>query len=341
MKLDLAIVGAGAVTPVGLGALPTAMACRAAAAVMREAPLADASGEGVTMCFLPIYDPRLEGRERAITLGARAFEEALASIGPLLDGARVKVLVTFDEDTAERYHPLSQAAKQITQSLPSASVEGSTGGPGAALSAAAESLASGAFDIVVWGGVHTDYDVARIAALARADRLFRPDNLDSLIPGEGAAFVALMRPKDAKKRGARAFASIQSAAWAKERARPDNDEPAFRATGLTAALRGALDPLLAKGLAAGWVMTDLSFESYRLYEFQAATTRLSKALVEPYLVDSPAQRIGALGAAAAPLHLTLAAEAYRRAFAPHAHGISITGSEGGDRSVILFGAPPP
>ena len=56
-------------------------------------------------------------------------------------------------------------------------------------------------------------------------------------------------------------------------------------------------------------------------------------------LEEPAQRLGHLGAAAMPLHLALASEAYPRGFAPHSLALSIGGSDGGERAVVVIGAP--
>jgi 3-oxoacyl-[acyl-carrier-protein] synthase-1 len=49
--------------------------------------------------------------------------------------------------------------------------------------------------------------------------------------------------------------------------------------------------------------------------------------------------MGHLGAAAMPLHVILAAEAFRRGFAPHPYAVSIAGSDGGERAALLLSAP--
>ncbi|MGK4005434.1 beta-ketoacyl synthase N-terminal-like domain-containing protein [Sorangium sp. So ce1036] len=344
------LVAAGAVTPIGLRSIDSAFSHRAAAAAMREAPLVDAEGEPITMCFLPTLDPRLTGAPRAAQLAARALDEVLGKLGAAAQGMRVQVALCLDEHLGQRSPDGDVPAQRLADELgarvrargPDVAVKVVTrgaAGPGFLLPELCEALGRGAIDAALLGGVHTDYDPARIAALDAAGRLFRPDSLDALIPGEGAAFVALMRPDVARRCLLAELGEIVGVATAHERARPDNDEPAFQAAGLTAALRAALGPLSERGLRAGWVLTDLTFESFRHFELQAASARTQRFFCEPQQVESPAQRMGHLGAAAMPLHLAIASEAFTRGFAPHSIAVSVAGSDGGERAALVVTAP--
>ncbi len=349
MKALATVVAVGAVTPVGLRAVETGFSHRAASAAMREAPLVDAEGEPITMCFLPTLDPWMTGAARLQALAGRALAEALEALGPASRGLRVRVGVSVGEAFAGRAPGGVSAAEWFARDLasgaarlvPGITVEATArgpAGPGYLLPGLCDALASGAIEAAVVGGAHTDYDPRAIAALCAADRLFGSDNLDALIPGEAAAFAVLMRPDVARRLRLRAWADLHAVATAFEKARPDNDEPAFRAAGLTAALRAALGPLADEGMRAGWVLTDLTFETFRHFEMQAAVTRTQRHFCEPQQVDSPAQRMGNLGAAAMPLHVALAVEGWRRGWAPHPFAVSIAGSDGGERAALLMSA---
>jgi 3-oxoacyl-[acyl-carrier-protein] synthase I len=343
-------VAMGAVTPVGLRSIDTAFAHRAASPAMREAPLSDADGKPITMCFLPVLDPRLTGVQRAAALAVRALDQVALALGPVARSVHARLVLAVDERLGHKARNGASAgalladdlATHARQSFAEVTAEVSARGaaaPGFALRALATQLASGAADLVLLGGVHSDYDPERIAELESAGRLFTNDNLDALIPGEAAAFVALMRPDVARRLKLTSRVDLCGVATAHEKARPDNDEPAFVAAGLTAALAAVLAPLAAEGEQVGWVLTDLTFETFRHFELQAAMTRTAPHFCDPQQVESPAQRMGHLGAAVAPLHLAIAAEAHMRGFAPHRHAISIAGSDTGERAVILLSAP--
>lgn len=344
------MVAAGAVTPIGLRAIDTAFSHRASAAAMRESPLVDGQGEPVTMCFLPTLDPRVTGAERAVLLAERALREALEKLGPAAQGLRMQMGLCLDEHLGQRPLGGEAPAQRVAAELaaraqayaPEIVVKVSTRGPAAPgylLPELCDALARGAIDAALLGGVHTDYDPARIAALDAAGRLFRSDNLDALVPGECAAFVVLARPDIARRALLRDLGQIVGVSTAHERARPDNDESAFQAAGLTAALRAALAPMADRGVRAGWVLTDLTFETFRHFELQAASVRTQQLFCDPQQLECPAQRIGALGAAAMPLHLAIASEAFARGFAPHPCAVSLAGSDGGERAAVVVVAP--
>ncbi len=350
MKTRAVVVSVGARTPIGLQAPSTGFAHRAAAAAMQQSPLLDGDDEPATMCLVPTIDPLSIGAARAAELARPALEEALEPLGSLTAELRFELLVCVDEHLAERRANERPAASFLVEDitrrasalLPQLEVSSSTRGPAAlgfAFEALVEKLKRGEADAALIGGVHTDYDPARIAALSAAKRLFTPNNLDAMIPGECAAFAVLMRPDTARAKRLPSRVEIQAIGTGHERARPDNDEPAFEAFGLTAAVRQAGEPLAADGLGAGWMLTDLSFETLRVFELQAMMARTQKLWCEPQVCDAPAQRMGYLGAAAMPLELVLAAEGWRRGWAPHHVAMALAGSDAGERAAMLLGAP--
>lgn len=349
MTPSAVVVAVGARTPLGLNAMQTGFAYRAASVGMREAPLTAEEGEvdGVTMCFLPTIDPLTVGAERATKLALPALDEAMRAAGPAIQQLRTRVVLCMDEQLGV-HGPDGRAPgaavgawviQHASQHAPQASLEvvmRGPAGPGFALPGVFDALARGSIEAAVVGGVHTDYDPARVRALAQAGRLFKPDNLDSIIPGELAAFMVLMRPDVARMYRLPALAQLFNVATAYDKVRPDNDEPAFEAIGLTVAVRKAGAQLAEAKLRAGWLLTDLSFETFRLFEHQSMLVRTQSLWMEPQQWDPPALRMGALGAAAMPFHVALAAEGWRRGWAPHSVAFSCAGSDGGERAALLL-----
>ncbi len=351
MTPSAVVVSVGARTPLGLTSVETGFAYRAASVGMREAPLVEEEGgDGVTMCFLPTIDPLLVGHERAVKLAIPALDEAIRNTGPALQQMRVRVVLSMDEHLGvsgpDGRVPATEVGAWVIQraamAAPQAQLETSVRGPaglGFVLPGVLDALARGSIEAAIVGGVHTDYDPARVRALAEAGRLFKPDNLDSIIPGELAAFFVIMRPDVARMYKLTPYANVFSVATAYDKARPDNDEPAFEAIGLTVAVRKAGAPLAEAKLRAGWLLTDLTFERHRLFEHQSMIVRTQALWWEPQQWDPPALRMGALGAAAMPLHVNLAVEAWRRGWAPHPVAISCAGSDGGERAAMLISKP--
>ena len=334
--MSAVVASVGAKTVVGLDARQTGFLLRAGFPAMAESPLANAEGEAITMGFVPTLDGALVGPERLSALARAPFEEAVAPIRDL--GAEVHVAIDEGcEDAALAAHLLEAMVKRV---MPQANVRveaGGEAGPGAMLAAAIRALDARQSDIVVIGGVHSDHDPRVIAALEASGRLFSRDNLDARIPGEAAAFFVLMRAGDASRHRLTPLARVIGVGTGRERARPDNDDSAYEALGLTAAVRKATEPLAAAGTTAGWLLTDLTFEMRRQYEWQSVWVRSQKVLGKPYLIDSPAQRIGYLGAAALPLFAAMAATAWSHGYAPSPLALLLAGNDGGDRAAAVLG----
>ena len=207
---------------------------------------------------------------------------------------------------------------------------------GRRLVAACEKHARNEVDVVLRGGSHSDYDPEIIHKLSSLDRLFGAGNINGIIPGELAAFVALSTPRFAGQQGLEAWARLHSVGTGFEKAGPDNDEPAFEALGLTQALRTATAAMDAENLRVGWMLTDMTAETHRIHEWHCAYVRTQKYLCDPQWIDSPAHRLGRLGAAALPLQIAIATTAWRHRFAPHPLVLSYVGSDSGERVATLW-----
>jgi 3-oxoacyl-[acyl-carrier-protein] synthase-1 len=149
-----------------------------------------------------------------------------------------------------------------------------------------------------------------------------------------------MRPDIARLCKLSSYARIHQIGTAIEKATPDNDHSRFEAIGMTVAVRRAGAPLREEKGQAGWMLTDLTFELRRVYEWQSVMVRTRNLWCEPQRLDAPGQRLGYLGAAAVPLHIALAATAWRHGYAPHATAMSVSGSDPGERTAILLSREP-
>jgi 3-oxoacyl-[acyl-carrier-protein] synthase-1 len=333
--MSVSIVKVAARTPLGLNARQTGFLVRAGFPAMSEAPLSDATGKAITMAFVPTIDSRLVGPERLVMLAAPALEE-VASIA--WDG-KVGVKIALDEGYVDAPLVSRLLDAMVKRILPSAFVEVAPRGEaalGALLPEAVGALEARQVDVVVLGGVHSDYDPRAIAALESSGRLFSSDNLDSRIPGEAAGFVVLIRDEYAARKALSPIARILGAGIGKERATPANDAPAHEAQGATAALEKATKPLLDAGQTAGWLLTDLTFEMHRMREWQSAFARFQDVLGRPYVIESPAQRMGYLGAAAMPVLAGLSATAWEHGYGPSETAIVMAGNDGGDRAAMVL-----
>ena len=124
-----------------------------------------------------------------------------------------------------------------------------------------------------------------------------------------------------------------------EPARLDNELSVAQAKAATDAMREATRQLEQQALRAGWVLSDVGFEVWRMREYQSLIVRAANVLGPPYRIDLPAQRIGELGGAAGPLLLVLAAEGFRAGYAAAPIALCLLGSDSGERGAIVVAAP--
>ena len=341
------VIGVGARTSVGLTARHTAFLLRTGAVGFHEAPLLDVNEEPVTFGSQPILDPLLVGLDRVRALAMPALEEALAALGEVAITSRVHVVLGVAEHLGRKVGPAAAPAEglaldvehHLRTRVAAVTVEVVPRGEASAglrLTAACEKLAKGEADVVLLGGSHSDYEPAIIQRLSSLDRLFGAGNINGVIPGELAAFVALTSPAFARRHDLAERARLHSVGMGFEKAGPDNDEPAFEAVGLTQALKTATSVMESEHLRAGWMLTDMTAETHRVHEWQCAYVRTQKYLCDPQWIDSPAHKLGRLGAAALPLHVALVATAWRHRFGPHALALSTVGSDSGERVATLW-----
>ncbi len=350
MKSLASIAATGAFTPLGLNSLQTAFSHRAAANAITEAPLCNQDGEPITMSYIQTLDERLLGQDRLLALAMPAVFEILDGLGEISNALKISLTLCLGEELSEKSergipisqeiaHALESRLRSSTAEITINAITRGPAGPGIALPDICQTLSKGQIDAALVLGVHSDYHPHRIATLEREGRLFSPKNPYAVLPGEASAAVLFMRPDTIRRFRLRELAELWAVTTGTEKTRHDNDEPAFLATATTAALRNLLAPLHAEGSRVGWFLSDLGFEPYRFHELQSAMTRLHPFFCEPQALENPAQRIGNLGAAALPLHIALASEAYCRGYAPHAFCTCIAGNDSGERAFLLLAQP--
>lgn len=347
MKARGVIAAVGARCALGHTAAEVGFLLRTGIPVLAAAPLVDLADEQVTMGFDPTIDPYLTGDERAAILATTALEEALAPLAAAPQALNAKLLLCVDPPLrpvprgaltpgARLAALVHTRAKELS---PGIALEiAARGAPAAAfaLGAALQALDARKLDAVIVGGAHTDHDPEIIRALAEDERIFTPENLDALVPGEAAAFALITRPETARRLDVKPTARLGGVGTAVGRSRTELAAGAFDAVALTAALRAAGEELSETELNAGWGICDHTFEVKRILEWEAAVTRTHGLWGEPHRLDMPAQRIGNLGAAALPFAMVLASEGWRRGYAPSGVALAFAGSDLGERGALLL-----
>lgn len=337
---------------------------RAEAVGVSESPFRCANGTRATMVSARSLPPRLHGAERMGALLDGALEQLVPALAALQGGAPRALWLGLPERYGEDATPHHLAERQRLERHVKAWCEQHAGGSKvlpvsrghaslahALLEACAE-LHAGRLEAAIVGGVDTYHAPEVVEELLTQERLFDGKNLDSFIPGEGAAFLLLTRARAAKRAQLPMLAQVDAAAASRE---PGSmfTEAHCTGMGLAQAMRAATQHLPTEGRKLDWLLGDLTNESYRTSEFQLALPRAVapggldsggreyRPLVAQELqMDFLPLRFGDLGAATLPTALVIASQAFMRGAPSASSCLAVASSVGQDRGAVLL-APAP
>jgi 3-oxoacyl-[acyl-carrier-protein] synthase-1 len=193
--------------------------------------------------------------------------------------------------------------------------------------------------VVIVGGVDSYIDVDTLDWLHENDQWQGEDTRAGFIPGEGAAFVALMRPADARSAGLPPLALVRAVASTRESKLIKTDAVAL-GEGLTAAVAQAIAPLSAAGAVVEEAYGDINGERYRSEEWGFVALRLGAAFRDATQYRTAASAWGDVGAATGALNLILSTQAWQRGHATGQHALVWGSSEGGLRTAVLLERAP-
>jgi 3-oxoacyl-[acyl-carrier-protein] synthase-1 len=353
------IVGVGAVNGLGFNAHQTWAFWRAEATAMAETPFRCANGTRATMVVSRTLSPRALGAERMTAMALGALEQLVPALEALRgSGARAMWL-----GLPERYGPgadreRTAELRRLEQRL-KAWGEQHAGGMEiipvphghASLACATEAfseVAAGRVEVAIVGGVDTYYATEVVDELLEQERLFDGKKLDTFIPGEGAAFLLLTRPKLAQRQGLPTLARVEAVAMGHEPGAMFAESPCT-GNGLAQAMRNATSGLPASGRLLEWLLGDVTNESYRTRELQLALSRaiapggldsagrdFQPVASDELQLDFLPMRFGDLGAATMPTGAIIAAQAFVRG-SPMAKPCLVIGSSvGKERGALLL-----
>ena len=345
---ELVGLGCGeAITSLGESASETALLLRAGVGNVRPSDFIDAKGERVLLCTSPALPPDLPGAERLLALAVHALarlHQRMVAAEETGRRARTPVILVC---LPERLAASGSSGKAELARAGLAFVEGLRRGlppewRGARIETFPFGGAAGAFalqralqlvtsgEAVLWGGVDTCADWEVLEALEREGRLMSADNVDALRPGEAAAFVAL----DGKERGDAAVLAIGSG----QEPHPPGAERPCLSDGFSQALDAAATVLrTAERRCAAWMM-DTSHESYATHEVQNLLARFGHVLGADAELQMPLKELGHVGAAAMPLLVVLAMQAWAHGVARDDCAIITCSSDRGLRGAVLVGS---
>jgi 3-oxoacyl-[acyl-carrier-protein] synthase-1 len=343
----LAITGLGVVTPVGLSTSASVAALRARISSIGDLPwyeIPSASGElkPITGAQVPIVPGNRQGPARLVRLAEHALKEVLTgddlkpplrcglfigtavpqpagrilAQGELIRQAlgetaaavlRIESAVLFESGRAAGLHAIRMAVQELTKD-------------------------DSPLDIAIAGGVDSLVSPRTLNFLQAAGRLRDGEKSTGILPGEGAGFLVLEKPENARRRGASILATIEAAAGAVE-ATPFGKPTRAVALGhvLRAVAAKVADPLPL-------ILSDLNGERQWAYEWMFAGCRA------PYYHGGMphwrlSESIGDAGAASGAVASAWAVDALRRGYARSSQAVVWGASDEGLREAIVFKTP--
>jgi 3-oxoacyl-[acyl-carrier-protein] synthase-1 len=347
MSMDIVVLSAGAVTPIGLSLAETAAAARARTAGLREIDWRDQHFDPFVAAAVPddglpelaaeLAEQFLQTRcARMLRMAHVALAEALQHVPE--SAAPIPLLLGLPEHHTRRAIDPKVFLKQLeiqTGARFDATSLAVPRGRAAGLMAirqAATKLESGQAEFILVGGVDSLVDLYVMGALDLQGRIRNGQNPDGFAPGEGAAFLLLSIGAKAQQFGAKPLARITACGMGREEGHLYSDEP-YAGEGLATAFSALFEEPPAQPV--GSVYASFNGERYWGKEFGVARLRSSAHFAEPLQMEHPAECFGDLGAAHGPVMAALAAQgigaAYRRS-----PSLVYASSDYGDRAALLL-----
>lgn len=343
MSMELAIIGCGARTPVGIDRRSSAAAVRAGISVIGEHPfMIDRFGEPMNVTRDAGLDPLLAGCERLLALAIPAAKEALEP----LEGARavpnVSVIVSVGEPRPGQDRQTSATlAGALCNALTGAMGIGQQlhwmGGHAGGITAMGEGrrmLAEGRADLVLAGGVDSYLSRDTLEWLDDIEQLHSAGNIYGFCPGEAAGFVLLARLETARRLGIAPLVAIASVGFGIERNRIKTEDICL-GDGLSAAFRSAAESI-GDAESIDRIICDMNGERYRGNEYGFATLKASGLFRNAAAFEAPSDCWGDVGAASGPLYVSLVVEAEERGYSKGPLSLIWASSEAGRRSAAIL-----
>jgi 3-oxoacyl-[acyl-carrier-protein] synthase-1 len=304
--MSLSICGMGTVTSLGRTTEETATAYEQGRRCFQETPVVGLDGQRLIASLAMPFTPAFTGLTRAMALARPALAECLGQVRDMAR-RRTALLLCLPFVPPEEVHAAgSELLASIASSLAtthrisvSALLPFEMGHAACfvALRRAAEFLAGDVADQCVVGGVQSIGEQAILERLDLQDQVRSARVPDGPVPGEAAAFLCLRRAEDEP-----GVPLVQGFSYAHERAPGSTPGPGMIGTIAGAFAMWSGDPNAVAFLAADLGGTDEHARSAALADLRIAWPgRELPALLHP------ADQLGDIGAASAPLLLGLAA----------------------------------
>ncbi len=345
MSTGIDVVALGARTPIGLVAETSAAAVRAGISGVREFPFVTEDGESMNVAADRRLDGTLVGPERLLALARSVVDEVLSKLGrATVHRGPVVVLLAMPEVRPGLSEPEVRLievglAAHVRQAHPEAAVmTAGRGQAGVALAIERTVASARAMEDTLTLVVGVDgYICPPTFVWLESLRLFGPRARTGIIPGEGAACLALAPTRLRKRLGVPCLARIGGVGTARERRLADSETGSL-GEGMTHAVRKAMASAALPSEAADDLYADINGERYRSEEWGFVCMRIPAAF-RTLGYHAPSDCWGEVGAATSALGVVLAASAWARQYARGPRALVIAGSRNGDRGAISLWEP--
>jgi 3-oxoacyl-[acyl-carrier-protein] synthase I len=338
MHPNVAVIGLGMVSPVGRNAPQTCAALRAGISQFQEVEgIVDRFGEPVIASQIG----SLAGaRDSMASAAIRACAEAIAPVDRAEFARRsISVSVLLRDNQlpgkhfeATEFGTVLLSGLGLSQSTPVYPYDRGNAAGMDALFYAHQRLARNQNSLELIVGFDSLLDLPTLARFETMNRLKSPSQGRGLVPGEAVASV-LFQSVEAPS-NLPAYCTIEGVGCAIEQVPVGSEYPCL-GEGLTTAISAALELAGWASGDVGKVYCDLNGEVYRAHEWMLA---LCRTLTNPKIVH-PADCIGDIGAAFAPLLIGMAAVALDRGYARTDRALVFCSSECGNRGSVCLSRP--
>ena len=299
------IVSIGMCTPLGLCWKTSVAEMQAGTLRFVETQIELGPDEYLRACRLPLLSPHLDRTERTIGLAVTALMDALASAETLLCGvSHLPMLLALpgndagDKIDARYVASVLQAEAEETLRIKLTDVgiiqEGRAGFL-MAIERAEKMLRAGSAPWILAGASDSLCDLTSLSQLLRSGRILSNDNIDGLLPGEGAAFVLLTR-LESPSTASRVHGRIVASATGREPHPFLSRDMPSRADGLTSALT-QLRARLERNAVVDAALSCQPGETFWARELTQAYLRNADFFPEPFKVTAVSESLGDVGAA--------------------------------------------
>lgn len=189
-------------------------------------------------------------------------------------------------------------------------------------------------EFCVAGGIESYMSLKTLKWLEETENLKCSNNKWGFIPGEAAGFYLLATTETVKKHRLSSLAQVIAVADAKEE-QSDSTESVCVGNGLSQAFARVLDSL-SEGEQINQVYCDMNGQRHRIDEYSYTLMRMGSYFEDPNAIIAPANLWGDLGAASAPLLISLVTEAARKGYARGNHHLVFTSALNGHRAAALL-----